>query len=93
VRAAAAGFRRVWWVFVASALPWVVDWTAPYGTAQLLAGVLGAAAVAWTIAYTALRHLLYEIGTGPSVGDTMRLRVDARNPRRHCLDPTELSRR
>lgn len=142
---AAAGFRRMWWIFVASALPWVVDFTAPYGTPQLLAGVLGAAVLAGAIAYTALRHLalteggravaatvlkvyrnrmnvvinnvyirrtvlleipaadgttyqgklhlLYEIGTGPSVGETLRLRVDARNPRRYCLDPTELSRR
>src|SRR4051794_14816340 len=51
VTAHALGHTREWWFVVASLLPWVVDWAAPYGLGWglLWIGVAGlvAAAMAW----------------------------------------------
>jgi hypothetical protein len=129
------GHLEVWWIFMGSLLPWVVNYGAPYsvGVAVLLLGL--AAAVGVVVAVTAIRAIgldergrlvtasivreiptrmrtvvnnlhvrrkveldiptadgtgtyrgvlpmLYEMGTWPSEGDKVRLRVDPDNPKR-----------
>jgi hypothetical protein len=141
----ALGHSRVSWFFVASLLPWAVDWSAPvgWGWGLLWIGIAGAVAVAiillslrtvdldtrGTVVTATVkkilrnymnvvingvyiyRHLLLdipgadgaparedklwmlcEIGTSPSVGEHIRLRVDPRNPRRYEVDPSQFDR-
>jgi hypothetical protein len=128
------GHVSVWWLFMGSLLPWVVNYGAPYslGVALLLLGV--AAAAAALVAVTAVQSIrldergrlvtatvvrevptrmrtvvnniyvrrkveldipesdgttyrgvlttLYEMGTWPTPGDQITLRVDRDNPKR-----------
>jgi hypothetical protein len=134
------GHVEIWWIFMGSLLPWIVNYGAPYSlaVALLLLGV--AAATAALVAFTAHRTIrldehgrlvtatvvrevptrmttvvnniyvrrkleldipapdgstyrgelatLYEMGTWPTPGDQVTLRVDPDNPRRFATTTT-----
>jgi hypothetical protein len=135
----AVGHTKTWWIFIASLLPWAVDWATPYGLGWGLLWIGVAGAITATMIFLALRmllldeqgtavtatvvkvlrnhmnvvinnvyirrrvlldipgpngtyqavlHMLCEIGTSPSTGDKLRLRVDPKHPKHFALDPS-----
>ena len=134
---------RAWWFFVASLLPWVVDWAsaASLGTGLLaiaVAGVFASLMVFFALRTEALDTrgilvdatvvkilrnymnvvinnvyirrrallkytlpdgteeqkvlgILCEIGTGPTAGEQLKIRVDPGNPRHIAMDQSETS--
>jgi hypothetical protein len=135
----AVGHTKTWWVFIASLLPWAVDWATPYGLGWglLWIGVAGALTASMIVlalrmlrldelgtpvtatvvkvlknhmnvvinnvyirrrvlldipgpsgSYQGVLHMLCEIGTSPSPGEKIRLRVDPGNPKHFALDPS-----
>lgn len=132
------GHMEMWWIFMGSLLPWVVNYGAPYSLAVAVLLLVLSAAVAVIVAVTAIRSIgldergravtatvvreiptrmrtvvnniyvrrkveidiptadgsgtyrgvlpmLYEMGTWPSQGDRIPLRVDPDNPKRFSV--------
>jgi hypothetical protein len=69
----AVGHSRIGWVFIASLLPWVVDWSAPYGWGWglLWIGVAGGIAAGMTV--LALRSLRLETKGRRAVGTVVKV--------------------
>jgi hypothetical protein len=137
----AVGHTKTWWIFIASLLPWAVDWATPYGLGWglLWIGVAGAITASMILlalrmlrldeqgtpvtatvvkvlknhmnvvinnvyirrrvlldipgpngTYQAVLHMLCEIGTSPSPGEKVQLRVDPTNPKHFALDASHL---
>ncbi len=69
----AAGHLRSWWVFVASLLPWTVDWASPYGWGWALLWIAIAGAVTATMMILALRTFTLETTGRRATGTVVKV--------------------